>query len=137
MNNAMNLSFQLKTAKNDENGQAPIYARITINGVRDEDVKKCDTCGTQQFRVMGKFRDYLLKYASDNEKTKKEVNDIYNLRSKIAHTGLFLLGDNKIDWSNDAKQNEQGQTHLQVMQISRVSLTIWLLMRGALEKKTN
>jgi len=36
MNNAMNLSFQLKTAKKDENGQAPIYARITINGVRTE-----------------------------------------------------------------------------------------------------
>ena len=33
MNNSMNLSFQLKTAKKDENGQAPIYARITINGV--------------------------------------------------------------------------------------------------------
>ena len=32
----MNLSFQLKTAKKDENGQAPIYARITINGVRTE-----------------------------------------------------------------------------------------------------
>jgi Apea-like HEPN len=97
---------------------------------RDEEVKKCDTCGTQQFRVMGKFRDYLLKYASDNEKTKKEVNDIYNLRSKIAHTGLLFLGDNKIDWSNDAMQNEQWQTHIQVMQISRVSLTNWLLMRA-------
>lgn len=97
---------------------------------RQEEVKKCDACGTQQFRVMGKFRDYLLKYASDNPDTKKQVNNIYNLRSKIAHTGLLLLGDNMIDWSNEKLQDEQAQSHLQAMQISRSSLTNWLLMRG-------
>lgn len=36
MNNAMHLSFQLKTAKKNESGKAPIYARLTINDVRTE-----------------------------------------------------------------------------------------------------
>ena len=102
---------------------------------RDEEVKRCETCGTQQFRVMGKFRDYLLKYASDNPETKKEVTDIYYIRSKIVHTGLLFLGDSKIDWSDDKKQNEQWATHIKVMQVSRVSLTNWLLMRGNEKQK--
>jgi len=32
----MHLSFQLKNSKADESGKAPIYARITINGLRTE-----------------------------------------------------------------------------------------------------
>ncbi len=36
MNNAMHLSFQVKTSKKNEVGQAPIYVRLTINEVRTE-----------------------------------------------------------------------------------------------------
>ncbi len=36
MNNAMHLSFQVKSSKKNEFGKAPIYARITINEVRTE-----------------------------------------------------------------------------------------------------
>jgi len=36
MNNAMYLSFQVKSSKKNEFGKAPIYARITINEVRTE-----------------------------------------------------------------------------------------------------
>jgi site-specific recombinase XerD len=36
MNSQMHLTFQLKTAKVDEQGKAPIYSRITINGRRTE-----------------------------------------------------------------------------------------------------
>ena len=32
----MNLSFQLKTTKTDAQGKSPIYARITIQGLRTE-----------------------------------------------------------------------------------------------------
>lgn len=78
---------------------------------------------------MGKFREYLFKYASDNPNTKKEINDIYKLRSNIVHTGMLFLGDNKIDWPDDKKQNEQWQIHIKVIQINQVSLTNWLLMR--------
>lgn len=36
MNNAMHLSFQVKSSKKNEFGKAPIYARITIDEVRTE-----------------------------------------------------------------------------------------------------
>lgn len=36
MSAPMNVSFQLKKSKADETGRAPIYVRITINGVRAE-----------------------------------------------------------------------------------------------------
>ncbi|MBS0647217.1 MAG: site-specific integrase [Verrucomicrobia bacterium] len=36
MNNAMHLSFQVKSSKKNEFGKAPIYARITINELRTE-----------------------------------------------------------------------------------------------------
>ncbi len=36
MSNVMQLSFQLKTKKADAKGKSPIYARITINGIRTE-----------------------------------------------------------------------------------------------------
>lgn len=36
MNNAMHLSFQVKSSKKNEFGKAPIYTRITINEVRTE-----------------------------------------------------------------------------------------------------
>lgn len=97
---------------------------------KDVPVENCKECGQPRYRVVKKFKDYLAKYASDSAAAKKQVDKIYSLRSTIAHTGLLLLGDNKIDWSDDVKQNEQWQAHLQAMQISRVSLTNWLLMRG-------
>ncbi len=93
-------------------------------------IDACNNCGQPRYKVVKKFKDYLAKYASNSSSTKKEVDKIYSLRSTIAHTGLLLLGDNKIDWSNDKKQNEQWQAHFQAMQISRLSLTNWLLMRG-------
>ena len=36
MNNAMHLSFQVKPAKKNENGQAPFYVKLTINEIRTE-----------------------------------------------------------------------------------------------------
>lgn len=100
---------------------------------RNVPIENCKECGQPRYKVVRKFKDYLAKYASDSPTTKKEVDKIYSLRSTIAHTGLLLLGDNKIDWSDDIKQNEQWQSHLQAMQVSRVSLTNWLLMRGTQE----
>ena len=40
MNNAMHLSFQVKPAKKNENGQAPFYVKLTINDVRTEFLNK-------------------------------------------------------------------------------------------------
>lgn len=95
---------------------------------KNEEVKKCETCGTTQYRVMGKFRDFILKYVSTAPETKKQLNAIYNLRSKIAHTGELLLADSIYNWGDNNVRNEQWQIHLSAMQLCRVALTNWLLM---------
>jgi hypothetical protein len=92
-------------------------------------IDHCKECSQELFKVMAKFRDYLFKYVTDNESTKKEINALYSIRSKIAHTGMLLLGDDNIDWSTFDKQSDQWLTHIQVIQLARVSLTNWLLSR--------
>ncbi|MFT3903915.1 MAG: HEPN domain-containing protein [Niabella sp.] len=95
---------------------------------KNEEVKKCECCGTTQYRVMGKFRNFIFKYVSTAPETKKQLNEIYNLRSKIAHAGELLLADNIFSWGNDKIRGEQWQIHLSAMQLCRVALTNWLLM---------
>lgn len=94
---------------------------------KNEEVKKCECCGTSQYRVMGKFRDFIFKYVSTAAETKKQLNEIYTLRSKISHSGELLLADNIYDWGNDTIRNEQWKIHLSAMQLGRVALTNWLL----------
>lgn len=95
---------------------------------KNEVVSKCECCGTSQYRVMGKFRDFIFKYVSTATETKKQINEIYGLRSKIPHSGELLLADNIYNWGDDKVRNEQWQIHLSAMQLGRVALTNWLLM---------
>lgn len=94
---------------------------------KNEIVKKCECCGTSQYRVMGKFRDFIFKYVSSAAETKKQINEIYGLRSKIAHSGELLLADNIYNWGDDTTRSEQWQIHLSAMQLGRVTLSNWLL----------
>lgn len=95
---------------------------------QNEQVKNCECCGTSQYRVMGKFRDFIFKYVSKAEDTKKQINEIYGLRSKIAHRGELLLADDIYNWGDDNLRNDQWQIHLSTMQLCRVALSNWLLM---------
>lgn len=95
---------------------------------RNEKNEHCEKCNRPLFSISAKFRNYLFKYASDSAEAKKKINNIYRIRSKIAHTGLLLLGDNLVDWSDDKKQGDEWQTHIEAMQTSRLSLTNWLLL---------
>jgi hypothetical protein len=97
---------------------------------RDMKVEKCKICSADQYKVMFKFRDYLGKYATDDPTAKKRINELYNLRSKIAHTGMLLFGDGKIDFSSGEKQEDQFNMHLQAMMASRLSLINWILLTG-------
>lgn len=94
---------------------------------KNEKVKKCECCGTESYRVMGKFRDFIFKYVSTADETKKQIAAIYKLRSKIAHSGELLLADNIFEWGDENVKNEQWEIHLSVMQLSRTALTNWLL----------
>jgi len=95
---------------------------------RNEKNEICEECNRPLYSIAARFRDYLFKYASNGSDAKKKINKIYGIRSKIVHTGLLLLGDNLVDWSDDKKQGEEWQTHIESMQTSRLSLTNWLLL---------
>jgi hypothetical protein len=103
----------------------------------DLKVERCDACGAEKYRVFAKFRDFLLRYVSENEKTKKDIDKIYNVRSKIAHAGQLFLGDNTIDWSDEETQNKEGEVHIQTMQVARMSVMNWVLMRAEPPKDKN
>jgi hypothetical protein len=94
---------------------------------KNEVVKKCESCGTTHYRVMGKFRDFIFKYVSKAPETKKQINEIYGLRSKITHAGELLLGENIFNWGDEKIRNEQWKIHLSAMQLCRVALSNWLL----------
>ncbi|HEY1054021.1 MAG TPA: hypothetical protein VGE24_02770 [Emticicia sp.] len=96
-----------------------------FKGVR---IESCEACGQPRYKVVRKFRDYLEKYVSDSTSAKKQFREIYGLRSQIAHTGMLLLGDGIIDWSEETGTGQRA-LHLNAMQTSRLSLTNWLLRR--------
>jgi hypothetical protein len=88
----------------------------------------CKKCGRPIWGVKAKFKEYLQTYVSKSDGSVKKFNKIYNLRSQIVHNGMLLLGDEQLNWSKNDKANEQFITHLETMQLARLSLVNWLLM---------
>ncbi|ATL45906.1 hypothetical protein COR50_01305 [Chitinophaga caeni] len=108
---------------------------MVAHETKDVPLEKCAACGQDKYKVMAKFRDYLFEYVADGPDAKKTINEIYGLRSKIAHTGLLLFGDGKIDWTANAEGDKHYDLHLKSSMISRLSLMNLILMRGDKEKK--
>lgn len=95
---------------------------------RDYEAEKCEKCGQLQFKVSKKYRDYLLKYIGNNQNNKKKFNALYNLRSKIVHTGLKFKTENL--WT-DLPQEEKDQEFLSQMEVillSKLSIINWLIL---------
>lgn len=89
---------------------------------------KCKKCGRPIWGISAKFKEYLAKYVAASDDARAKINRIYSTRSKIVHTGMLLLGDNYIDWSDETKSENEWQAHLDVMQAARLSVVNWLLM---------
>jgi hypothetical protein len=89
---------------------------------------KCETCGQPVWAVGFKFKEFLKKYISSSPGSITKYNKIYNLRCKIAHSGYLLLGDNNLNvWEKPEKSEKEYITHLETMQLSRLSLFNWIL----------
>lgn len=88
---------------------------------------KCQKCGRPIWGVNANFRNFLKTYVASSEESIKKFKRIYNLRSKIVHTGLLLLGDEHENWVKSEKQDEQWKTHLETMQAARIGLVNWLI----------
>jgi site-specific recombinase XerD len=87
MNNAMHLSFQVKTSKKNEFGKAPIYARITINEVRTE-------FSTKRFIEPDKWVNKAGYAKGSTEEIKALNNHIASVRTQLFqhHTRLIETG---------------------------------------------
>lgn len=91
-------------------------------------VHHCENCGQPIYAVKKKFIDYLVKYVSNTEKSKKKFNDLYKLRSKIAHTGKLFLSDVEFSLMNIEQNNNEWIKYVEVRQLARLSLYRWLLI---------
>ena len=91
----------------------------------------CNKCGRPIWGIAFKFREFLKTFVSTSENSIKKYKRIYNLRSKIVHDGALLLGDNQIDWENQEKSKEQTLVYLETMQLSRLALMRWLIMKNS------
>jgi hypothetical protein len=88
----------------------------------------CPKCGRPLWGVKAKFKAFLKTYVSNGDGSIKKYNRIYNLRSDIVHNGMLLLGDEQFYWAKSDKADSQYMTHLETMQLARLSLVNWLLM---------
>ena len=92
---------------------------------------QCQKCGNPIWGIAAKFREYLFRYVSNSPEGKKLYNAVYNIRSKITHTGYLLSGDKFLDWDFSDKTEEINMKHLEAMQLCRRSLANWLLNKEA------
>jgi hypothetical protein len=88
--------------------------------------RHCKKCGSPIWGVTSKFREFLLKYVSAENKAKQLYNYIYNIRSKITHTDYLINDENYLNWNFTDKTNEIIVKHLQTLQLARRSLIYWL-----------
>ena len=88
MNNQMHLTFQLKTSKVDEQGKAPIYSRITINGLRTEFSIKRSIEPTKWINKAGVVK-------GSTEEARSINSHISTVRSKLFHHYNHLLETGK------------------------------------------
>lgn len=92
---------------------------------------QCQKCGNPIWGISAKFKEYLFKYVSNSAEGRKLYNAVYNIRSKITHTGYLLSGDKFLDWDFSDKTEEINMKHLEAMQLCRRSLANWLLNKSA------
>jgi hypothetical protein len=80
-----------------------------VNIETHEEPEVCECCNTPKYKVTKKFTDLLKKYVGRSKKDKQIFSEIYDRRSKLAHTGLLFFHtlDNFIE--DDAY--EEGMLH--------------------------
>ena len=88
--------------------------------------RNCKKCGRPIWGITAKFRDFLFKFVSNEPKAKKMYNELYNLRSKIAHTEFLITNDNILDWNLNSKSFELRVKQLEAIQTARRAISSWL-----------
>lgn len=94
----------------------------------DSSPEICPQCKRPVFSVNQNFVQFLSKFVAGSAKSKKEYKDIYNLRSRITHSGKLFLSDYELsfDESNGEKEYSEWLMRLETLQLFRISLDSWL-----------
>lgn len=95
----------------------------------------CQRCGQPIWGIAAKFREFLSEYIANGEGPISKYKKIYNLRSKIVHSGSLLLNDKQIDWNQIDGKNDHWMTLRDTMQFSRIALINWILEEAKKKSK--
>ena len=89
---------------------------------------KCPECGRLIWGIKQKFINFLSKFVVNSEKSKMKYRDIYNLRSKLTHTGKLFVSDYEFSFSNEGFETDNNDSlmGLETLQLFRISLDCWL-----------
>lgn len=88
----------------------------------------CPQCGRPIWGIKQKFVNFLVKFVAGSEDSQKKYGKIYNLRSKITHSGKLFLGDYELsfDENNEEKEYNEWLMRIETLQLFRISLDSWL-----------
>ncbi len=88
----------------------------------------CPNCGRPIWGIKQKFINFLSKFVMNSEKSQKKYKDIYNLRSKLTHTGKLFVGDYDLSLDNNVDSQEYNDwlMRLETLQLFRIALDSWL-----------
>lgn len=89
--------------------------------------RACKKCGKPIWGMAANFREFLLKYVSSKEGANKFYNEVYSIRSKIAHTEYLINNENFLNWEFTDKTRELNHRHIETIQLGKRSLSSWLL----------
>ena len=94
----------------------------------DSSPEICPHCKRPVLSVNQNFVKFLSKYVAGSAKSQKKYKDIYNLRSRITHSGKLFLGDYELsfDENNEDKEYNEWLMRLETLQLFRISLDSWL-----------
>lgn len=88
----------------------------------------CPQCGRPILSINQKFVNFLSKFVAGSAKSQKKYKDIYNLRSRITHSGKLFQSDYELsfDENDEEKCYNDWLMRLETLQLFRISLDSWL-----------
>lgn len=88
----------------------------------------CPQCGRPIWGIKQKFVSFLSKFVAGSEKSQKKYKDIYNLRSKMTHTGKLFLSDYELSFDKNRKEKDGDDwlMRIETLQLFRIALDCWL-----------
>ena len=96
----------------------------------------CPSCGRPIWGIKQKFVAFLSKFVAGSESSQRIYRDVYNLRSKITHTGKLFASDYELSFEENRRQKDYDDwlMRLKTLQLIRISLDSWLRYEGKKKK---